>query len=204
MERLAIVTVAAGLRTVAGVGFYDHKDVRAQSTLKQLLEGDGLYALVTAPDSGSLESLLWLFSDPSKVDEIRKVASVEEAGLLLGYPACCVKRQHSLVDKFGDSNVWPTVQAYPFVFHTACDECLMQPNSATAVINRTLKLLAQQVDRSLFQAISDMAPVSIEISRIISDAEAKGLSRGTLDRQTDKRIQALFREQEKIHARVIS
>ncbi len=146
----------------------------------------------------------------------KAVSGSAESGIVLGYPACCVKHEqtrqdaaeilfqnaivkavgenreairHALLedlkvelpaDAFHDKIAPFTHRAFQFVTHIACDRCLQVAGSATAVLNEALGRLAQEVDRTLHQAILDMSQVAAEVETIITDAEAKGLGPGKL------------------------
>jgi hypothetical protein len=123
-DRLALLTVAAGIRGVAGFGFNEFKDEPAQLPIKKILEGEGLSCVVTGPiyrpvpreqlpadisavfeetdkqlDRHKNERLLWSCSDASKINDVLKVISGEKpAGLVLGYPPCCVEHDCILHD----------------------------------------------------------------------------------------------------------
>lgn len=263
-DRFALVTIAAGLRTVAAFGFRENQDEQAQSVVKGIIEREGLCALMTSPihralpselprdiaavfegfdaqhEARSNERLLWVFSDPSNRVVVERVISGEEApGVILGYPTCCVEQErnpqiaaqdvfrHAIVnavgsepeairralredlevelpaDTYSRENAVATARSHPFVFHIACDECLASDNSATSEMDRNFRALAQQVDRTLFQGIVDMAEVDAEVQTTISEAEAKGLGPETLDSRTKSRLQGLFRKRDKIHGQTV-
>jgi hypothetical protein len=54
-----------------------------------------------------------------------------------------------------DVNLEKTVKAFPFVFHIACEECVKNPNSPTALINTNNKHLASELNRDFHERIED-------------------------------------------------
>jgi hypothetical protein len=91
-----------------------------------------------------------------------------------------------------------TEERFPFVMHIACSSCLSSDDSPSARLNLKYEQLALEVDPDFHVILKEMARVTASIGRIIDGAESKGLSKGTLDSETNQRLQNLFRDQERI------
>jgi hypothetical protein len=265
MDRFGLLTVTAGVRDVAAFGFVNKKNEGQLSRLKGILNGHGLLSLIThqiSPLSNKYSNdvtgelaevfdrvdanyhsrdtgrLLWVFRDPKKQDEVEKAVAREiHAGVLLGYPPCCVDRdsicqlryQHAFAeaiisavgrdasaveralredlqvevpaDTFCDPNIVNTRERFPFVFHTACDECLSSDRSQSAGLNCSYEALALTIDRTSHRLFSEISRVEVAVGRIIEDAEKRGLEPDELEPQVNQQLRELFEERDRIYAR---
>jgi hypothetical protein len=123
-DLLALLAVAKGLKTVAAFGFHDLSTEGFVRNLRDKIVNLGFQTLVTRPvwkhDDRELEGLeesiaavirkedqerhdrnetmlLWAFSKRDLRENIQDVVNGRaEAGILLGYPACCVDHDNSL------------------------------------------------------------------------------------------------------------
>lgn len=119
IERLSLLTVLADLRPVAALGFGDKsvslprlKDILINQGLKAVITG-GIFvstldlvgeipsAVAEVNDLLNREShrrnktkILWVFSDPKMRERIKEVVAGKlNAGTLLCYPECCVRKE---------------------------------------------------------------------------------------------------------------
>jgi hypothetical protein len=127
-DRLALLTVVSGLRTIAAFGFAEKENGGRLETLRGILTSQGLNCLVTkqirhrtnehlTPGIGDLvkvfdrvdtESysrdsgrLLWVSRNSEHEEQIKKAVDRQvEVGVLLGYPACCVEHHQTVGSNF--------------------------------------------------------------------------------------------------------
>lgn len=92
------------------------------------------------------------------------------------------------VETSGHANLWKTDEAYPFVFHTACDSCLASSESPTGKLNAQFQTLAAELDPALQRTILEMARLEVQFGRICSESDDKGLSPETIDSETRQRL----------------
>jgi hypothetical protein len=95
------------------------------------------------------------------------------------------------VETSGHANLWKTDEAYPFVFHTACDSCLTSPENPTGKLNAQFQTLAADLDPALQRTILEMSQLEVEIGRICSESDENGLSPETIDSETRQRLDNL-------------
>lgn len=123
-DRLALLTVVAGLRLLAAFGFGDKNNGDRLDAVKHTLSEYGLRGLITpqiqprsheplrneigdlveafnAVDSDSYAQnsgrLLWVYYDARQEEQIEKAVNREfPSGALLGYPPCCVEHHESV------------------------------------------------------------------------------------------------------------
>lgn len=205
-ERLAAVTVAAGLRDFA---FLNHMTGATRERACELLSTLGFAARpcnvrfdldVKAPGLSDPavnaynayqrrhQRFLGIGLWPTATPKPMAALSITSLGAALGYPACCVRmdvntkcrdhgsRLRALVAEVGDRadtvrrglrshlrlpgatppacRQWErrfvrTMDRFPFALHTACDECLKSPKSATAKLSETYESLAKHVSEEL-------------------------------------------------------
>jgi hypothetical protein len=93
------------------------------------------------------------------------------------------------VETHGRMTVWQTDQVYPFVFHSACERCLINDDSPSALLNKKNEALAADLDPALHRTIVEMAELQVEFGQVCSDADEKGLSPESIDQKTRARLQ---------------
>jgi hypothetical protein len=62
---------------------------------------------------------------------------------------------HLFLQIFTDVNLEKTVKTFPFVFHIACEKCLKNSKSPTALINEQNKHLASELNHNFHERIED-------------------------------------------------
>jgi hypothetical protein len=206
-ERLAVATVAAGLRRFA---FLNHLGTRSRKAASELLSSLGLRTRVfsarvdvNAKGSGVSAASAKAYNDYRLRNDrflglgvwpngdggpAFQAVTITNLGSVLEYPGCCVemdvqtkRRDHQLalrglVNEVGDDPAvltralrsrcaiepisgthvrkWHrrlelTAARFPFALHAACDECLKNPSSPTAVLSASYEHLAREVSEEL-------------------------------------------------------
>jgi hypothetical protein len=123
-DRLALLTVVTGLRTIAAFGFAEKENGERMAALRGILTSQGLHCLITEQvrhrsnerykdaigdlvevfDRVDAESysrgsgkLLWVFRNAEQEEQVKKAVGRQvEVGALLGYPACCVEHHETV------------------------------------------------------------------------------------------------------------
>lgn len=267
-DRLALLTVPAGLRQVAAFGFGETNNEGRLRTVRDILVNHGLLTLLTRElrlpaakvweeipteiaevfnrvdedaDRKRSGKLLWVLTDTQEREMIRaSVRGEAEIGILLQYPTCCVQKQRerhrdckeafvtAIVEAVGKDpkaieralredkeveipacavdteDVARTSRRFPFIFHVACESCLVSDSSPSAEQNRIYERLAQQLDPEFHKAILKIAAIESDIFAVIHDAEQKDLKPGELDPASNQRLQSLFQAIDEIHDRLLS
>ena len=122
-DRLDLISVPSGLRSAAAFGFRERKDEKNWAALKSAIETCGLTTIASGPirrsrpselapelsavfdeiyaqsDANQNDTLLWVVSAQAGSAEVDKaVSGSAESGIVLGYPACCVKHERTRQD----------------------------------------------------------------------------------------------------------
>ena len=95
-------------------------------------------------------------------------------------------------------DVSATEERFPFVQHVACRGCLSSADSPTARLNEKYEQLARDIAPSFHAALGKIAKVTVQITQTVDAAERNGLTRETIDVQTNQELQRLFRETERM------
>ena len=101
-----------------------------------------------------------------------------------------------------DPNMLNTREHFPFVFHTACDGCLSSDQSRSVELNRSYEALATEVDRGFHRLFLDIAKLEVAEGRIFAEADKQGLRSGELEQHSNQRLQEIFRERDRLYARL--
>ena len=104
----------------------------------------------------------------------------------------------------GRMTLWQTDQAYPFVFHSACELCLASDQSPTALMNKQYESFAADIDPALHRTIMQMAEVEVQFGQICSGAEAKGLSPDSIDEKTKARLGSLSKRCDRLRDELLA
>jgi hypothetical protein len=107
-----------------------------------------------------------------------------------------------LAESADDPNILNTRERFPFVFHTACEECLSSDQSRTAELNSSYGELAMKVDRALRRLFLEIAKLEVAAGRIFEEAEKNGLRPQELDQRANQRLREIARESDRLYARI--
>jgi len=229
-DRLALATVAAGLRPV---GVLESEGLELALVREQIIN-HGLYTTISgavwskkerAEDHANFPFLrllhdhsspvaskvLWFFGTREDRKRIEGASLTQHAaGMLLGYPECCVLNDVATVDRFTKAfiaalvdkvgsdekavvraikqdvgvdmpdefydlgNVPRTDAQFPFVLHVACDSCLNNTPSASALLNAEYGQLASELNLQLHAGILEVRGLCAQLHDA-SESERKDL-----------------------------
>jgi hypothetical protein len=205
-DRVSVFTVAAGIRSIGVLETWGQWLPR----LRDAMITHGLFtsvgtsvwsAIERPPDhpyrsvllsldakrvAGKPKHVLWVYASKQQRDHYRQVEfTQQQAGAILGYPACCIEFESSIMarlpeaqlqkliaDVGGDEanlmaalrrtkeisverlplpdNALRTEQKLPFVLHVACNSCLDDDHSPSAMLNSQYGDLVREIDAGLY------------------------------------------------------